>query len=90
MIPDESLLMRAILSLAPNAECSFSATDLDTLIWYSDDIKQPTNSAILAELVNVKKAIEKEKIDKQTAKESAKAKLAALGLTVEETASILG
>ena len=90
MIPEESLIMRAIENLAPNAECSFSATDLNTLIWYSDDIKQPTNSAILAELVNVKATVEKAEADKAAAKQSAQAKLAALGLTEEEVASILG
>ena len=90
MIPEESLLMRAILSLAPNAECSFSATDLDTLIWYSDGIEQPTNSAILAELVNVKTAVEKAEADKAAAKTSAQAKLAALGLSADEVAAIVG
>lgn len=90
MIPEESLIMRAIENLAPNAECSFSATDLDTLIWYSDDIEQPTNSAILAELVNVKAEVEKNETDKAAAKASALAKLAALGLTEDEAKAIVG
>jgi hypothetical protein len=88
MIPEESLIMRAIENLAPKAECSFSATDLDTLIWYSDDIEQPTNLAILAELVNVKAAVEKAEADKLAAKQSAQAKLAALGLTADEITAI--
>ena len=90
MIPEESLIMRAIENLAPNAECSFSATDLDTLIWYSDGIEQPTNSAILVELVNVKAAVEKAEADKASAKASAQAKLAALGLTEDEVTAIIG
>ena len=90
MIPEESLIMRAIENLAPKAECSFSATDLDTLIWYSDDIKQPTNSAILAELVNVKAAVEQAEAGKAAAKVSAQAKLAALGLTPDEVTAIIG
>jgi len=81
-------LVNAIHTLAPNAEWKFNNDDLDTLEWFSTDIRQPSNEAIIAQAI-IEENKEKEKIENQEkAKISARAKLAALGLTEEEIAAL--
>lgn len=76
-------LVRAINYLAPGAQFTFENNDLDTLVWLSPKIAQPSNEAIIAAIPAATAAIE-------DAKESAKiAALAKLGLTADELAAAL-
>lgn len=77
-------IFQAVENLAPGAEITFTETDLDSIVWYSPDIKQPSNSEILAE---VERIIADEPFAAQrnlAKKEAAQAKLAALGLTADD------
>jgi hypothetical protein len=78
----------AILALAPNAQFRYENDDLDSLLWLDESITQPDVKDIEAKakalIVEADKAIEA----KVTARASALAKLAALGLTPDEVASL--
>lgn len=80
----------AIRSLVPDGEWVIEDDDLDSIKWISPKKAPVTTAKILAEVTR----IEAEKADiaaaKQAALESAKAKLAKLGLTAEEAAAIVG
>lgn len=82
------LYAEAILSLSPNAQFRFENDDLETLLWLDESITKPdikdieTKAKTLISEAN--QAIEA----KATARASALAKLAALGLTPDEVASL--
>lgn len=80
-------LSKAIHFLAPNSEWKFNDDDLDTLEWFSDSTP-PTKDAILKEAENQKQLELTKEITKENNRKSALAKLAALGLTEEEIASL--
>ena len=83
-------LSAAIFLLRPTAEFSFTDNDYSTIKWNKLDGDEPTQSEITAAIKVVKANEAKAEADKVKAKTSAQAKLAALGLTEEEVASILG
>jgi hypothetical protein len=83
------IISKAIQNLSEGSEFTFTNLDLDSLI-FLNDAAQPTKAEIQAEIKKVIKEEEKAEADKLAAKQSAQAKLAALGLTEEEVASILG
>ena len=76
-------LVRAINYLAAGAEFTFEDNDLDTLVWLTPSIPQPTNAEIIAAIPVAMAAVEDAKT---AAKEAA---LAKLGLTAEELAAAL-
>lgn len=79
-------IFKAIEKLAPGAEITFTETDLDSLVWYSPHIEQPSKEAILAE---VKKIIAEEPLKAKIEAEAKEALLAKLGITVEESRLLL-
>ena len=81
-------LVSAIHTLAPNAEWKFNNDDLNTLEWFSTDIKQPSNEAIIAQAKLEEKNEQIKLEEKATARQSALAKLIDLGLTEEEIAAL--
>ena len=83
-------LTKAIQLLCPNSEFTILNDDYSTIEWNELKGKAPTQSEINAAIETVKANEAKADADKTAAKQSAKAKLAALGLTTEEVASILG
>jgi hypothetical protein len=76
----------AIFYLTPNAQFSFANSDLSTLVWDSKDVKQPTNTQIIAAIPAAKAAKLAEDDNKATAKA---ALLDRLGITAEEAALLL-
>ena len=76
--------MKAIKKLKPNAEFSFNDEDYSTIQWYVLDGKAPTQAEIDDAIEQVKADEAQAVIDKASAKAAAQAKLAALGLTVED------
>ena len=77
----------AIRSLAPGAKF----TNVKGVItWFSDDISQPSDSAIEAEVTNLQSQVDAEQTAKADRIASAKSKLEALGLTVEEIKEAFG
>jgi hypothetical protein len=77
-------IFEAIENLAPGAEITFSETDLDTLVWYSPNIGQPSKEEILAEVERVI-ANPKPVVEPTVAE-----KLASVGLSIEELKEALG
>ena len=83
-------LSAAIFLLRPNAEFSFTNNDYLTIKWDKLDGDEPTQSEITAAIKVVKANEAKAEADKLAAKQSAQAKLAALGLTADEVVAIVG
>ena len=83
-------LADAIFLLKPNSEFSLTDNDYSTIKWDSLDGDAPTQSEIDAAIKIVKTNKAKAEADKAEAKASAQAKLAALGLTDDEVAAIVG
>jgi hypothetical protein len=80
-------ISKALSKLDSNAEFSFSDTDLDSLIWISKNPK-PTKQQIEAMHKTIIDEQNLEAEAKTTARASALAKLAELGLTADEIASL--
>ena len=79
---------KAIKNLCPEAEFVIRDNDLDNIEWHVIESKVPTKSAILAEVAKLEQAELDAETAKATARESALAKLAALGLTADEVAAL--
>jgi hypothetical protein len=73
--------VNAIMFIRPEANFQLVG---DELIWQDENQTEPTDAEIKAGLVAYKKAQDAELKAKDQAKEAAQAKLAALGLTVED------
>jgi hypothetical protein len=71
------------------AEWSLNANDYDTLDWLSDSPK-PTQAELDAAWPAVQQARQDAVAAKETARQSAMDKLAALGLTVDEISAAFG
>jgi len=74
-------MTKAILFIRPNAQFSVAG---DKLNWLDENQTEPTQAEIAAGLIAYQTAQEAEAEAKATAKAAAQAKLAALGLTVED------
>ena len=83
-------LTKAIQLLSPNSEFTISNDDYSTVEWNVLKGKAPIQSEIDVAIETIKTNEAKAEADKVAAKQSAQAKLAALGLTEKEVASILG
>lgn len=81
---ETSFLVKAIRKLKPNAEFSFIQEDYSTIKWDVLDGDAPTQAEIDAAIAEVKADEANAKTAIQAAKESAQAKLAALGLTSDD------
>ena len=81
---DKDYLHLAILKLRPNSEFSYSNREYSTIKWNVLDGDAPTQKEIDDAIKQVKADEAQAIIDKATAKAAAQAKLAALGLTVED------
>ena len=77
-------LVSAIKLLKPNSEFSFTDNDYSTIKWDVLDGDAPSKAEINKAIEQVKADEARAVIDKATAKATAQAKLAALGLTVED------
>lgn len=74
----------AITALRPGAHWHMIGNTLDGLIWEDEEQIPPTQEEIDAKLIELEAEIEAQKIAKETAYQSALAKLSTLGLTEEE------
>lgn len=79
-----SYLSKAILHLKPTAEFSFTDNDYSTVKWDKITGNAPTQPEIDAAIEIVKTQENNAKAAAAAAKESAQAKLTALGLTIED------
>jgi len=83
---DLILHTRAIHKLRPNTE--WTLDENNGLVFITPDIKNPTEAEITQAIKEIKSADEQAEADKLAAKQSAQAKLAALGLTADEIAAL--
>jgi hypothetical protein len=70
----------ALAHLLPNAQWAMDDNDYDSIQWFSDDIAKPTKAALESAGLEAQAELDA----KVNARESALAKLAALGLTQDE------
>lgn len=75
-------LAKALISLRPSKEFTFSNDDLATVQWVDADVTTPTQAEVDAELARLAQV----DADKKAA---AEAKLAALGLTADDFKALL-
>ena len=79
----------AIMSLRPGVEWSMSGDDVEGIIWHTPDVQPLTSKQVAAEVKRLEQAEIDEAAAKAAARQSAEAKLAALGLTADEVAALL-
>ncbi len=81
-------IVDALISLRPNAQFTVNDEDLSTVVWYTKDVTTPTQEEVDNEIKRLEEKATAEVAAKAANKESARAKLAALGLTGEEIAAL--
>jgi hypothetical protein len=81
-------LTKAIFLLKPNAQFSFTDNDYSTINWIVLEGEAPTQAEIDDAIEQVKADEAQAIIDQANAKAAAQAKLAALGLTVEDLTAL--
>jgi hypothetical protein len=81
-------LTKAIFLLKPNAQFSFIDNDYSTIKWDVLEGEAPTQAEIDNAIEQVKADEAQAIIDQANAKAAAQAKLAALGLTVEDLTAL--
>ena len=85
-----SKLTDALNSLKPTSQWKIIGDDYAAIEWLSLDGIAPTQKEIDDEIKKLVNTNAKAETDKAAAKASAQAKLAALGLTADEVAAIVG
>ena len=80
--------IRAIQALRPGVGFTMINDDLSEIVWDVEGTTTPTQAEVDAKIAELEAADAQEIIDKAAAKASAEAKLAALGLTIEEIAAL--
>ncbi len=78
----------AILSLRPGAEWTMSGGDVENITWHTEGVEPLTQAEVDAEVARLEQAAVDEAAAMQQARESAVAKLKAIGLTDEEVKSL--
>ena len=85
----ENKIIKAIQKINPTAEVSVSEEDINTIIWENGTTPIPL-ADIQAQIPVVEQEIANEEANKIAKKQSAIAKLSALGLDEEEIKAIIG
>lgn len=80
----------AIASLRPGAEFVLYGEDVENIIWHTPDVEPLTVEEVAAEIKRLEETLFAEEEARIAAKESAMAKLAALGLNEDEVQAIVG
>ena len=81
---------QAVQSLRPNIEWSMSGDDVAGITWHTPDVEPLTEAEVAKEMKRLEKALDAEQANKDAARVSAVAKLAALGLSEAEVLAIVG
>jgi hypothetical protein len=81
-------ITRAIQSLRPDTEFVIYGNDLNTIIWHTQGVTTPTAEEITAEIARLEVADIDAVQAKESARQSALAKLTAIGLSAEEIAAL--
>ena len=81
---------QAVASLRPGVEWTMNGDDVENIIWHTPNVTPLTKAEVDAEVARLEAEAVAVVERKAAAKESAVAKLAALGLSVDEVEAILG
>ena len=80
----------AVMSLRPNIEWSMNGDDVENIIWHTPNVEPLTTAEVETEVLRLEQAAVDAEADKVAARESAVAKLSALGLNLSEVEAIVG
>jgi hypothetical protein len=80
----------AIISLRPNVEWTMNGDDVENIIWHTPNVEPLTTAEVEAEILRLEQAAVDAEAAKVAARESAVAKLSALGLNLSEVEAIVG
>ena len=80
--------VKAIQSLRPDAEWVMTNDDVENITWHTEGVTPLTQAEVDAEVARLEQAAVDEAAAMQQARESAVAKLKAIGLTDEEVKSL--
>ena len=83
-------IQEAVMSLRPNTEWSMNGDDVENIIWHTPDVEPLTTAEVEAEMQRLEQAAVDAEAAKVAARESAVAKLSALGLNLSEVEAIVG
>ena len=79
----------AIMSLRPNIEWSMDGDDVENITWHTEGVEPLTTAEVQAEMQRLEQVAVDEVDARAALRASAEAKLAALGLTVDEITAIV-
>lgn len=80
---------QAIVSLRPNVEWSMNGDDIEGIIWHTPNVEPLTTAEVQAEVERLEQVAVAEVESRVALRASAEAKLAALGLTLDEISTVL-
>ena len=80
----------AVASLRPDTEWVMYGDDVEGIIWHTENVTPLTQSEVEAEILRLQAIAESAEQEKIADRESAMAKLSALGLSDNEVKAILG
>jgi hypothetical protein len=80
----------AVMSLRPNIEWSMNGDDVENIIWHTPNVEPLTTAEVETEILRLEQAAVDAEAVKVAARESAVAKLSALGLNIDEVNAIVG
>jgi len=81
---------QAVMSLRPNVEWSMNGDDVENIIWHTPNVEPLTTVEVETEILRLEQAAVDAEAVKVAARESAVAKLSALGLNIDEVNAIVG
>jgi hypothetical protein len=81
---------QAVVSLRPGAEWSMNGDDVEGIIWHTPNVEPLTTAEVEAEVQRLEQAAVDAEVERVAALESARVKLAALGLSPVEVAAVMG
>ena len=80
---------QAVMSLRPNIEWSMSVDDVENITWHTEGVEPLTTAEVQAEIQRLEQVAVDEVDARAVLRASAEAKLAKLGLSVDEIAVVL-
>ena len=81
--------VEAVASLRPNIEWTMDGDDVENITWLTEGVEPLTTAEVQAEIQRLEQVAVDEVDARAALRASAEAKLAALGLTVDEIATVL-
>ena len=80
---------QAVVSLRPNIEWTMNGDDVEGIAWHTEGVEPVTTAEVQAEIQRLEQVAVDEVDARVALRASAEAKLAALGLTVDEITAIV-